>query len=55
MCRTPIVPDENRTEEPWINVLGNTLHEQIQRAVQDLNSGAGSVDIHINFNIPAQN
>jgi hypothetical protein len=41
-------------EEPWINVLGDALHEQINRAIHDLNSGAGSVDIHIQFNIPNQ-
>ena len=50
MCRAPFM--EAPVEEPWINVLGETLHEQINRAIHDLNSGAGSVDIHIQFNIP---
>lgn len=50
MCRAPFM--DPPVEEPWINVLGETLHEQINRAIHDLNSGAGSVDIHIQFNIP---
>jgi hypothetical protein len=43
---------EDPVEEPWINVLGDAIREQIDRAVHDLNSGAGTVDIHIQFNLP---
>lgn len=46
MCRTPIVPDETRTEEPWINVL----HDQLLRAMADLNAGAQNVEVNISFN-----
>ena len=49
MCRAPFAPEI--TEEPWINVLGDTIREQLDRAVHDLNMGSRSVDIHIQFNV----
>jgi hypothetical protein len=49
MCRAPFAPE--LTEEPWINVLGDTIREQLDRAVHDLNMGMRSVDIHIQFNV----
>jgi len=51
MCRAPFAPEI--TEEPWINVLGDTMREQLDRAVHDLNMGSRSVDIHIQFNVGA--
>ena len=50
LCRVPF--REEPVEEPWINVLGDAIREQIDRAVMDLNRGAGTVDIHIQFNLP---
>jgi len=48
VCRTPIVEENDN----WIEGLHNIMREQFTRAIQDIDAGAGTVDIHIQFNIP---
>lgn len=47
MCRAPIVDAEVAN---WQEAFGQVLHDELARAVTDMNNGARTIDIHISIN-----